>query len=162
MQKNTVQWVVGLSGVMVILLINSILYPSMRHIYDVKILSTSTILNVIAFLVGYSILKPFKTLIFWKFAIYIVTITGVSWFIYSMRRYDWSLPLVGGNYCWFFLFALPFIASILLNIGFLKYLFGIETRTAITMGVLIGFTNAQSLIVSLPIPYGGGLDSGTF
>jgi hypothetical protein len=152
MQKNTVQWVWGVALCLVIFLGSMIMNPSVWHTDDFKAISRATVLNIIAFLVGYSILKPIKTLVFWKFAIYTVTIIGINWFIYSMRRYDWSLPLVGGSYSWFFLVALPFGASIFLNIGFLKYLFGVETRMAILMGVLIGFTNAQSLIVSLPIP----------
>ncbi len=150
MNKNTVQWVWGLP-ICIVILIGMFLIPSLRHSYDFKVLSHSTFLNIITFVIAYSVLKPLKSLVFWKLIVYVVVVTGINWFIYCMRRYDWSLPLVGGQFSWFFLGVLPYIVAIVLNIGFLKYLFDIETRQAILMGALLGITNAHSMVVNLPI-----------
>ena len=152
MNKNTVQWAWGLP-VCIVIVIGMLLSPSLRHSYDFKVLFHSTVLNIVAFVIGYSILKPLNSLVFWKFIVYVVVVTGVNWFIYCMRRYDWSLPLVGGQFSWFFLGILPYVVAILLNIGFLKYLFGIETKKAILMGALLGITHAHSMVVNLPINY---------
>ena len=150
MNKNTVQWILGLP-VCIVLLLGMFLSPSLRHSYEFKAIFHSTLLNAIAFVMGYSILKPLKSLIFWKYIVYVIIVTGVNWVIFSMRGYDWSLPLVGGQFSWFFLWILPYMVAILVNIGFLKYLFGIKTQKAIMMGVLLGITNAQSMIVNFPI-----------
>jgi hypothetical protein len=45
----------------------------------------------------------------------------------------------------------PLIVSILLNIGFLKYLFSVDVKSAILMGVLLGIIDAESLGLSRPI-----------
>lgn len=153
MNKNALQWVWGLLACMIVILGSILASPDLRHSYDIKVLTHATFLNAIAFVVGYSILKPLKSLVFWKFIVYMIVTTAVYWFIYSMRRWNWSLPLVGGQYSWFFLIVVPYGASILMNMGFLKYLFDVETKQAALMGTLIGITNANTLLVSMPISY---------
>ena len=147
MNKNTVHWAWGLLVCMIVLLGSILASPELRHSYDFKVLTHAMFLNAIAFVIGYSILKPLKSLVFWKFFVYMIVTTAVHWFIYSMRRWDWSLPLVGGQYSWFFLIVVPYGASILMNIGFLKYLFGVETKQAALMGALIGIANANTLLL---------------
>lgn len=121
--------------------------------YHFTILVQVTALNAFAFLVGYCLLKPFKTLVFWKFAIYIIVLMGVSLLVRKWGPWDtesWLGDLVS-EYYWFFFQLLPLIFSILLNIGFLKYLFKIDTRSAILMGILIGMTGAESFRLGQPV-----------
>jgi hypothetical protein len=112
-------------------------------------------LNALAFLMGYSLLRPFKTLVVWKFMIYLVVTTviirllceGVSW---DWDWIDWYWQLVS-KYPWFFRQTLPLFVSILLNINFLKYLFRMDTRSAILLGILLGIIDASSPDLSLPL-----------
>jgi hypothetical protein len=154
MNKNAVQWsCVLLVGIIILIgiFLRFPIGPYYDPYWDFRAISHSAFLNMVAFVIGYSILRPLKSLVFWKFIVYVVVITTINWYIFCMRRYDWSLPLVGGQYSWFFLTVFPYIFAILLNIGFLKYLFGIETKNAILMGILLGITNAHAMIVNLPI-----------
>ena len=155
MNKNAVQWS-SILPVSIILLIGFFLrFPFMPHnnyYCDLRDISHSIFINIVVFVIGYSILRPLKSLVFWKFIIYVAVITAINWYVYGMRRYNWSLPLVGSQQTsWFFLGVFPYLVAILLNIGFLKYLFGIETKQAVLMGILLGVTNAHSMIVNLPI-----------
>jgi hypothetical protein len=160
MQRNTLlmvgeKWMWNpLFVAVAVIVIESLTLTSEPSSFYPTVLVRGTVLNAIAFWVGYWLLKPFKTLVFWKFAIYLLVLTGINWFFFKMRIWDWSLFLVGGDYSWFWSQTLPFLASILLNIGFLKYLFQVDTRTAILMGTLIGMVDAESLIVSVPIRMG--------
>lgn len=118
-----------------------------------SILIHQTALNAFVFLVGYSVLRTFKTLVFWKFAIYLIALIGVGLFFWQQGLWNtesWFSNMVSRHY-WLFFQFIPLVFSVLFNIGFLKYLFGIDTRSAILMGLLIGMTRAESLRLSMPV-----------
>jgi hypothetical protein len=112
-------------------------------------------LNALAFLIGYSFLKPFKTLAFWKFGIYLIVVAGVNWLLIEGKPWDWDwmdwYTKLVTRHGWFFIQILPLLVSILLNIGFLKYLFRVDIKSAILMGILLGIIDAESLDLSRPI-----------
>ena len=106
----------------------------------------------IAFGVGYSILRPLKTLVWGKFLFCFVVLMGVMWFIegLAISEREW-LVFLTADYPWLFFGILPLLVPILLNVVFLKYLFRFDTRPAILMGILIGMIDAEALSVCLPI-----------
>jgi hypothetical protein len=148
MALRSLQWVFGFIVVLVLLIAGAQVLSG----YDFKSMVNSTVLNTIGFLLGYSFLKPLRSLVFWKVFLYITVITGANWLLFHMWDSEWIL-LRCGQFIWFSRAVMPFVVSILLNIGFLKYLFRIKTRDAILMGALIGMVHAHSLIVELPIPH---------
>lgn len=147
--KRTIQWVCGSAvGVLWFVVISRFLNK-----YDFDTLLHGMVLNIAAFLLGYGSIKPLKTLSVWKFLLLIAALTLMNWLIFIMWR-NQSILLRFGQFIWFSRAVLPFLLSILLNIGFLKYVSAIETRTAILIGALIGMVHAQSVIVGLPISSG--------
>ena len=149
MKRNAIQWVCGLLvGVLWFVVISRYLSN-----YDFNALLHAMVLNCAAFLLGYASIKPLKTLSVWKFLLLIAVLTLMNWLIFIMWR-NQSILLRFGEFIWFSRAVLPFIVSILLNIGFLKYVCKIDTRNAIMVGALIGMVHAQSLIVGLPISSG--------
>lgn len=146
MKRNAVQWVwmLAISGV--------VLSAGWRFLNESTffILLHVMVVNMAAFLLGFCIISPLKSLSVWKFLLYIAIISVLNWLIFSMWSYD-GILLRFGQFIWFTRQVLPFIMGVSLNIGFLKYVSKIETRNAILAGTLIGMVHAQSIIVGLPI-----------
>ena len=149
MKGKAIEWACGsVVGVLWFVVISRFLNK-----YDFDTLLHGMVLNIAAFLLGYASIKPLKTLSVWKFLLLIAALTLINWLIFIMWR-NQSILLRFGQFIWFSRAVLPFIVSILLNIGFLKYVSKIETRNAVLIGTLIGMVHAQSVIVGLPISSG--------
>jgi hypothetical protein len=148
-QKTDEKWLWKSCFVVAAIVCVMILNGAVNHSYHFRVLITAAGCDAIAFLAGYLSLKCFNTLAFGKFAAYLAILTGANWFFHMLQSWHWSLFLVGGDFGWFFCWLLPLLTAIILNIGFLKYLFKFDTRTAIPMGVLLGMTNAQSSFIRL-------------
>ena len=78
MRSSRLQWFWGLSGLVALCLLGLILYPSVIYADMFSVICVYVVIDTIAFIVGYSILRKIKTLIFWKFAAYLAVVIGAS------------------------------------------------------------------------------------
>lgn len=107
------------------------------------------LINAVVFLFGYPLLESPRTPGLWKGLLYLVTVTGANWCLTMLRSWRWSMDWTYLHHNLFF--ALPFLVSLPLNFFFLKYLFKKDDQRAISMGILLGVIESQSVIVSIPL-----------
>lgn len=91
------------------------------------------------FLIGYCLIKPFSTLPFWKFFVYLVaTLAYENWVVWFLKReliFHMDVTTINP-----FPFGtlFPLILRMAWTILWLKFFFKIETKPAILLGILIG------------------------
>lgn len=90
------------------------------------------------FLAGYCVVRPFSTLPFWKYLVYLVATLVFQGWITSLAASMIHRWLGGGQMFYGLYLFFPFAVGILWTVGFLKFLFKFDTKTAILLGILIG------------------------
>lgn len=120
------------------------------QLFEATPILVAAILNALAFLVGYSVLRPLRTLNLFLFAFYIVLMAALNYVFYNAHWWEWSRFYIL-NFGWVFEFLLVFAVAIIANIACFQYLFRLKGPTDIRVAVLVGFTVAQSFIVGFPL-----------
>jgi hypothetical protein len=115
---------------------------------------TAAIQNTIAFLVGYTVLRPLRTLnVFWL-VVYIVLMAGLNWFFYGSHYWDFVRDLGPAEmryFGWVFEFLFVFAVSIIANIACFQFFFRLKGPKEVRVAILVGFTVAQSFIAGFPL-----------
>ncbi len=111
-------------------------------------------LTTLVFLAGYCLLRPFSTLSFWKFVVFIVA-TIVCNDVRNYIYYDWMSGHLSRRQNWAIAIIWPYSVSIITTFLLFKYLFGFDNKKAALLGVLVGMilVSAFRLCDQAPFSY---------
>jgi hypothetical protein len=142
MRKNISQWLFGLSAFMAMCLLCLSLYPSVIHTDAFYKICGYTITNAFILIVSYAILRKLRSLAFWRFIVYLVSVVAGNICI------DFFLPV--GQLCpspfitsnYFLFFALgEFVLLAFFNFMLSRLIFFMRIKDAVIFGVIISLIN---------------------
>jgi hypothetical protein len=115
---------------------------------------TAAIQNTIAFLVGYSVLRPLRTLSLFWLAVYAVSMSAINYFFFTAHYWDFVRELGPAEmryFGWVFEFFFVFAVAIIANIACFQFFFKLKGPKEVRVAILVGFTVAQSFIAGFPL-----------
>lgn len=147
-EEITTSPLIAAMGLFVLWFLNGIVREVWREYpWAVMIFVSAFLFNAVAFLLGYSLLRPLNTFGLWKGLLYLITATGANWFLVMLQEWRWSAKWTMDHERFFA--ALPFLVFIPLTLCFLRYLFGVKDGRVIAVGILIGIIETQSMWASI-------------
>lgn len=147
MNSKKLYWFWCLSVIAAVVLISLILNPSLVSILYSQtfyIISAYIVIDSLALIAGYSMLRKFSTLAFWRFLLYIAVIVAVSFSInFSLFDLARKSLLIFGITVYLIIAFLNFILS--------KILLRVNIRESFLIGILVGLVHALICIMATPV-----------